>query len=171
MGFLKNIISNAIGEGISQGISKAVSSAAEKAIKPAAEKWAGETAKGINSAAEAMEQYNQETGADAAGEAPSIEEAFGNLAAASIYGTVLANFPKWTYTPIEEVSSSEEDEYVCVMVGMKLTDDLIEKYQEELKGAGFTGDWQIMGKTIGGKAHKVDFTFVSDGYFNYYIFK
>jgi len=57
------------------------------------------------------------------------------------------------------------------MVGMELTDDLIEKYQDALKQNGFTGDWQIMSKTVEGKEYKVDFTFVSDAYINYYIFK
>lgn len=171
MGFLSNLISKAIGDGISKGVSNAVSSSAEKAIKPATEKWAEETAKSINSAAESVEQYNKEVEANATGEAVKLEGALNNLAAASIYETVLVNFPKWTYTAIEEVNTEEEDEYVYVMVGMKLTDDLIEKYQNELKQNGFTGDWQIMEKQIGGKVHKIDFTFVSDAYINYYIFK
>lgn len=171
MGFLKNIIGNAIDEGISKGISNALSSSVEKVIKPATDKWANETAKSINTAAETMEQYNREVESNKTGEAVNLDDAMKNLASASIYNTILANFPKWTYTPIEEVNTSEEDDYICIMVGMELTDDLIEKYQDALKQNGFTGDWQIMSKTVEGKEYKVDFTFVSDAYINYYIFK
>lgn len=170
MGLFKNIISNAISEGISKGISNAVSSSAEKAIKPVTERPANETAGSINSAAETMKQYSRETEADKSGESVNTDDAVNNQGAADIFSTVLADFPKWTYTAVKEVSTSEEDEYLCVMVAMKLTDDFIEEYQEVLSNNGFTGNWQIMEKQINGKTHKIDFTFVSDEYINYYIF-
>ncbi len=158
MGFFKDILNSTIGDSISKSISKAMNSSSgddSVSVNEIGTDAASEDKGSVNGASEAV--VNFDTACD--------------LNSDAVFNTVLANYPRWNYSAVENVSTSDEGDYIQVLLTMRLDDDIIEKYQKALKENGFTGDWQIMKKNIGGKEHYVDFSFVQDGNINYLIYK
>ncbi|MCQ2449489.1 MAG: hypothetical protein MJ132_04795 [Clostridia bacterium] len=163
MGFLNNFIKNAISEGIGKGISSAVGKATESIVTPKAENLANKTAEQLDTVADAIEknQADLEAAVEQTEEDHSVEG----------FNDDFDLFPKWDYTVIEDLYKNSEDEYDSIILTASLSDDLIEKYQSKLKANGFSGDWQLMSKEMGGKKYTVDFTFVSDSQIQYIITK
>lgn len=177
MGLLKRLIGNAVSEGIGKGISSAVEKATEKIVAPAAEKWANKTADQFDSATEAMENVEKETGKPFANAFERLEKAAENYAAAAekaadeaaanyasmsvdaAWDSKFAVFPKWDYTPITNVSTDEGDDYLVFSIYAEATEEMINDYRARLDKEGFPGDMQIRSKTIGDERYVVDFTF------------
>lgn len=152
MSFFGRMIKDAIGDGISKAVSATVENAVQKAVKPAAENLANSAAQSINNSAAALNEANKE-----------MDEAFRDKKEAELIAdTALKNFPKWTYGEIVSSATDETDEYVAIHLYVKGSEETVEKYRADLAADGFTGDWQIQRKVIGGKEHAVDFTFFFD---------
>lgn len=165
MGFLKNLLRNAVEDGISRGIRDAVSNSVEKAVAPKAEKFANDTAEQFSEASQTLEENKNQI------DNSTNDELAESLAADVVFTSALQNFPKWTLSPIHDMNGSEEDDFVSVTINVDVQDNLVEKYQTELRFADFSGDFQLMKKTVNGKEHIVDFSFVPDSEIRYIIYK
>lgn len=75
----------------------------------------------------------------------------------------LANYPKWTATPIKETNNDSTDEYDSCSIFMQASDKQLEQYVKQLEEAGFVGDTQIQSKMIDGLMYYVDFSFIRLG--------
>lgn len=148
MGFLSGIIKNAIGDGISKGIGDAISKATEQAFAPTAEKIADNAAQNLNTAAQNINLAAQ-----------GINDAASDV----VWSNVLANYPKWTFSPISDTSSDETEEYISFSIFVSANEANLDEYRAVLKNAGFVGGDQIQHKVQDGREYCVDFSFAEPG--------
>jgi len=153
MGLLKNLLKNTIGNGIAEGIQNAVSKATEKVLAPEAEKLANQAA----------EQLGAASG--------TITETVHQVTDNAIFEGPLKHFPRWSYSPVKDLSDDEGDDFVAFLVTVDLTDETVEAYTKALADNGFAGDFQIRKKVVDGVTYIVDFSFVPDGQLHYVIQK
>lgn len=157
MGLFGNIIKKAVSEGIGNAVEKAV----ESAVKPAAEKFANNVAGQFNSAADTIENTNEEKESSTSG-FERLEEAaqrYADAVSTAAWNQALGAFPKWEFTPITDSSDDEGDDYFLVTITVSATHEMLRQYREILTSNGFSGSDQIMRKTINGVEHCVDFSF------------
>lgn len=181
-------ISKAVSGAVENAVQKAVKPAAENLANSAAQSI-NNSAAALNEVNKEMDEAAKEVAKETA-ENPEAAEAFSELKKATmnwakemetvvdkyekdeafrekkeaelIADTALKNFPKWTYGEIVSSATDETDEYVAIHLYVKGSEETVEKYRADLAAEGFTGDWQIQKKVIGGKEHAVDFTFFFD---------
>lgn len=160
MGLLGNIIKKAVSEGIGNAVEKAV----EGAVKPAAERFAGNVAEHLNSAADSVETASTEA-TDEIGGFDKLEQAaqrYADAVSTKAWNQTLSAFPKWEFTPITDSSTDDGDDYFIITLTVTATHQMLRQYKEILASNGFSGSDQIMKKTIDGVEHCVDFTFAEE---------
>lgn len=190
---LKSAIGEGIAQGISDAIGKAIQEKVAPAAEQAAENVAEHITNAAESASASADAVaaSADAAAEAAAKDPDVwnrlaealeknSEVFANAmenAQAEIREDmearskelegcekVLMHFPAWTLCPITRIYDPGWDEYDAACVCVQPTEAMVDQYQALLKAGGFTGDWQLMHKTIDGKECTVDFTFaLSEG--------